>query len=251
MRIKEINAKKILTTSRISEQMYSLNPYIGCQHSCKYCYATFMKRLTNHKENWGNFIDIKTNSPHLLKKELQKAKRWEVMLSSVTDPYQSIERKYALTRKCLEILLKYQFPVSILTKSPLVLRDIDLLVQFENLEVGLTITTDDDKIKGIFEPFSPPIHERIKALEILSSRGIRTYAFIGPILPLNPANLAKKLWKIVNFVYIDRMNYPKKITNLYRKHGLESYLNEDYFYKMGYELKKLFNLKHVEVRILF
>ncbi|MCP2597124.1 radical SAM protein, partial [Candidatus Aminicenantes bacterium AC-335-G13] len=227
------------------------NPYIGCQHSCKYCYATFMKRFTNHKENWGNFIDVKINSPYLLKEELQKAKRWEVMLSSVTDPYQSIERKYALTRECLEILLKYQFPVSILTKSPLVLRDIDLLIRFENLEVGFTITTDDDEIKKIFEPFSPSIYERIKALEILHRRGIRTYAFIGPILPLNPENLVKKLRKIVDFVYIDRMNYPKKVINLYRKHGLESYLNEDYFYKMGHELKKFFNLEQVEVKILF
>ena len=251
MIIREIRAEKVLTPSRISKGMYSLNPYVGCQHACKYCYATFMKKFTRHKENWGDFVDIKINAPLLLPKELQKSKRWEVIMSSVTDPYQPLEEKYALTRRCLEILLKYQYPVSILTKSSLVLRDIDLLTQFKNIEVGLTVTTDNDNIKKIFEPYSPSISARLKALEILHEKGVKTYAFIGPMLPLDPKNLTEKLWKIVDFVYIDRMNYCYKVINLYRKHGLENYLHTDYFYKTGQELKRLFNLKGIEVRILF
>ncbi|MCP2605071.1 radical SAM protein [Candidatus Aminicenantes bacterium AH-873-B07] len=251
MKIREIEARKILTISRISEKMYSLNPYIGCQHACKYCYATFMKRFTGHKEMWGDFIDIKVNSPFLLSKEIRCARKWEIMLSSVTDPYQPLEEKYALTRRCLEILLEYQYPVSILTKSSLILRDINLLTHFEKLEAGLTITTDDENIKKIFEPYSSSIYDRIKTLEILHHHKIKTYAFIGPILPLNPENLAKKLWDIIDFVYIDRMNYCYKIVNLYRKYGLENYLTINYFYKISQELKKLFDLKGIEVRILF
>ena len=251
MIVKEINTGKILTRSRISTKLYSLNPYVGCQHACKYCYATFMKKFTRHKEEWGNFVDIKINAPFLLPKELQNSKRWEIMISSVTDPYQPLEEKYALTRRCLEFLLKYQYPISILTKSSLILRDIDLLTRFENIEVGLTITTDDESIKKIFEPHSSSIHARLKALELLHNKGIKTYAFIGPILPLNIENLTEKLWRIVDFVYIDRMNYCDKIVNLYRKHGLENYLHPDYFYKIGQELRRLFNLKEIEVRILF
>lgn len=251
MKIQETRAKTILVRSRISEKSYCLNPYTGCQHGCLYCYATFMRKYTEHKERWGEFVDVKINSPELLAKEIKLAHRWEVIVSSVTDPYQPLERRYKLTRQCLKILLKYQMPVSILTKSSLVLRDMDLLLQFDHCEVGLTITTEKDKIRKLFEPYSSPIPERIRALETFHRSGLRTYAFIGPILPQNPEELATQLLGAVDFVYIDRMNYWRRIVSLYQRYGLKFGLEPNYFHLVTQRLQKIFSGEGVEVRIIF
>lgn len=250
MIIQEIKAKTILVRSRITEKAYCLNPYIGCQHGCRYCYATFMKRFTGHKEEWGKFVDIKINAPLLLAKELSRAQKWEIIISSVTDPYQPLERRYKLTRQCLEILLKQQFPISILTKSSLVLRDIDLLTRFDQCEVGLTISTDKDRIRRLFEPFSPAISERIRALRKLHRQGMRTYAFIGPILPQKPEQLAQQLLGTVDFVYIDRMNYWRKIVGLFRRHGLDFALKPSYFHLVSEKLKNIFIREGIDVRVI-
>ena len=141
--VREIKAKSVLTKSGIPGIDYCINPYVGCFHGCRYCYATFMKRFTGHQEPWGSFVDVKVNAPAILPKQLARARRGNVLISSVTDGYQPIESKYKLTRQCLEVLLEYQFPVDILTKSPLVLRDMDIMEKFKEIEVGLTITTDN------------------------------------------------------------------------------------------------------------
>lgn len=251
MKVQEVKAKTILVRSRISEEMYCLNPYVGCQHGCRYCYATFMKRYTGHRERWGEFVDVKINSPELLAKEVHRAHRWEITISSVTDPYQPLERRYGLTRQCLQILLEHQLPVSILTKSSLVLRDMDLLVSFDQCQVGLTITTDQEEIRKLFEPHSSPIPERIRALETLHRHGLRTYAFIGPILPQDPQQLAERLCGVVDFVYVDRMNYCGRIAGLYRRYGLEFGLEPGYFHHISQRLREVFSDNGVEVRIIF
>jgi len=143
-----------------------------------------MRRFTGHSESWGDFLDVKVNAPEVLAKELAKRpKRGTVLLGSVTDAYQPSERKYRLTRAILEILLEHDFPVSVLTKSDLVLRDLDLLKQLSDCEVGLTVTAMDENITRHFEPHTSTPQKRIKALETLHQNGIVTYAFIGPILP--------------------------------------------------------------------
>ena len=98
-RIREVQAKSILSKSGIPGVMYCVNPYVGCAHACIYCYATFIMRFTGHTEKWGSFVDVKTNASELLNKQLKRAQRGTVMLSSVTDPYQPAETKYKLTRK--------------------------------------------------------------------------------------------------------------------------------------------------------
>lgn len=251
MIVQETQSKKILVRSRIQEKTYCLNPYIGCQHGCLYCYATFMRRFTGHRERWGQFVDVKINSPDLLAKEVQRAHQWEVIISSVTDPYQPLERRYKLTRQCLKILLNHKLPVSILTKSVLVTRDVDLLRGFEHCEVGLTITTDNDNIRKLFEPRSSPIPERIKALATLHQCGIKTYAFIGPILPQNPQNLAQQLLGTVDFVYIDCMNYKGKVASHYRRFRLESGLRPAFFHHISQSLKAVFTSEGIETRVLF
>lgn len=185
MLVREIYVKGILTKSKLPESDYCINPYVGCQHGCIYCYARFMKRFTGHTENWGGFLDIKVNAAEVLRKDLfKRPKKGVVLLGSVTDAYQTAEKKYKITRAILEVLLEHQFPISILTKSDLVLRDIDLLSQFESCDVGLTITTLDESARRRFEPKSTSTARRLRCLRILHDNGIKTYVFIGPILPL-------------------------------------------------------------------
>ncbi len=247
MNIREILARNILSKSKVYE--YTLNPYIGCEHRCIYCYARFMKRFTGHKEAWGRFIDIKINAPELLKKEIKKKRPERVWVSGICDPYQPIEEKYELTRKCLEILIDNDWPVTIQTKSPLVLRDIGLLKKSDKIEVCFTITTADEKIKGYFEPFAPSIEKRINALDILHSEGITTHVMIAPLLP-EARKLAEDLKGSVDYVLIDRMNY-HYADWVYKEHKIEWAISEGFFINEAKELKRLFEKEGIPCQILF
>ena len=245
VRVREVQVKGILTKSRIPSVDYSLNPYVGCYFGCRYCYASFMRRFTGHKEPWGEFVDVKINAPKVLERELKRLRPGHVTMSLVTDPYQPIERKYELTRRLLGTFLKLKprsgaFPLSILTRSVLVLRDLDLLKQLPNVEVGMSVTTDDEAIRKIFEPRAPAIAGRIKALRQLKAAGIQTYAFIGPMLPMNPKRLAEQLANAVDYVLIDKMNYSWKTRRLYEEHSLEYALEPEYFAWAKLELELTF-----------
>ncbi len=228
MVIREITARTVLSRSGIPGADYCLNPYVGCAHACRYCYATFMKRFTGHAERWGGFVDVKRNAPEVLARQLARAPRGEVMISSVTDAYQPAEAEWRLTRRCLELLLAARFPVSILTKSPLVLRDLDLLRDFEDLEVGLTVTTDSERMRKIFEPGAPPVEARLRALADLAAAGIATYVFVGPMLPMDPEALAARVAPHVEHVLIDSMNYAHKTRSVFAALGMERWLEADF-----------------------
>jgi DNA repair photolyase len=236
MLIKEIQSKTILSASKVYP--YVINPYVGCQHNCSYCYAHFMKRFTGHKEPWGQFVDIKLNAPELLQLEITRKKPARVWISGVCDPYQPLEAKYKLTRQCLEILANNDWPVTVQTRSHLVLRDIDILKTGKYFEVGLSITTADDGIRKLFEPSAPPIKERVRALDELHQAGIRTYVMIAPILP-HAEHLAEILADKVDYVMLDRMNYHYGDW-VYRKYGLEDFLTDDYFSWTQRELSSVF-----------
>ena len=225
MIIKEIQSKSILSASKVYP--YVINPYTGCQHNCLYCYAHFMKRFTGHKEPWGQFVDVKLNAPGLLSCEITRKRKDRVWVSGVCDPYQPLEAKYLLTRQCLEILAANNWPVTVQTRSPLVLRDVDIFQQGEDFEVGLSITTADDDIRKLFEPAAPSITQRLRALDELHRLGIRTFAMIAPMLP-GVENLPELLAGKVDHVLLDRMNY-HYADWVYRKHGLEQYLTDEYF----------------------
>jgi DNA repair photolyase len=188
-----------------------------------------MKKFSGHDEPWGTFVDVKLNAADLLKRALRRDHSGEVILSSVTDPYQPTERTYKVTRACLELLLQSRLSVSILTKSDLVTRDIDILKAARNVEVGLTITTDRDSMRRVFEPGSSSISARIEALKALHAEGIPTYVFVGPILPMNPERLIDTIAPFSDNVLIDRMNYAWKVKNLYRHHRLAYALEDAYF----------------------
>jgi DNA repair photolyase len=182
MRYAEATCKTALSRSSLPGLDYSLNPYTGCGHGCIYCYAPATIRYSG-AEPWGTFVTAKTNIPVVLEKELRKTPRGIVGISTVTDPYQPAEGRLKLTRSCLEVLQAKQFPVCIQTKSALVIRDIDLIRDFRDKEVGLTVTTLDDEASAVLEPGASLPRERLEALKCLSDAGIPAWAFVGPLVP--------------------------------------------------------------------
>lgn len=250
MIVREIKAKSILNKSKIFD--YCVNPYTGCQHNCRYCYARlFMPRYSGHQEPWGEFVDVKINAVEVLCRQLKRAKKGTVWISSVCDPYQPLEAKFKLTRGCLKELLAVQFPVNIQTKSTLALRDLDLFTQFKSIEVGFSIATVDEKAARLFEPHASPIKERIRALKTIHDAGIHTFAFIGPLLPGNPENLINDLAGKVDHVYIDRMNYTSSIRSFYRRMGWEKALRDQFFIQQRDRLIRALKQKGIAYRAFF
>ena len=247
MDIREIRAKNILSKSQIYD--YALNPYVGCHHACSYCYAKFMKRFTGHKEPWGKFVDVKVNASELLEMEVKKKKVGRVWISGVCDAYQPLEKKYLITRRCLEILVDAGWPFTIQTKSPLVLRDLEIIMSASDAEVGFTITTADERIRKIFEPGAPPSAKRIEALGKLHSEGIRTLAMIAPILP-GAEGLIGGLKGKVDQIIIDRLNY-HYADWAYKKYGLEWAMEDSFFRQKADELKTGFENQGIPCQIVF
>jgi len=234
MQIKEVTPKNILSNSQVYP--YALNPYTGCAHNCSYCYARFMKRFTGHSEPWGQFVDVKVNAPDLLRREITRKKRDRVWISGVCDPYQPLEARYTITRQCLQILADHEWPVSVQTRSPLVTRDIDILQQGHEFEVGLSITTADDSTRRLFEPIAPSIERRVQALEALHLAGIRTFVMIAPLLP-GAERLPEILSGKADYVIIDRMNY-HYADWVYRKNNLQDKMTDEYFSQAEAEIRQ-------------
>ena len=248
--VKEILAKSILNQSKIFD--YCVNPYTCCQINCRYCYARlFMRRYSGHQEPWGEFVDVKINAAEVLEKQLTRAKKGVVWISSVCDPYQPLEKTYALTRRCLEALAAKQFPANIQTKSTLILRDLDILQEFEYVEAGFTITTDDEAVARQFEPGAPPIKLRIAALKKLRSAGIATFAMVAPLLPGNPHNLIGYLEDAADRVLIDRMNYMNTNKWIYRKLGYHREMEDRYFNETRERLILELNRRGMKYEIFF
>jgi DNA repair photolyase len=180
MTIREIEVKNLLTKTRVPAGDYVINPYAGCPHKCLYCYAEFMKRFANHAEKWGDFLDIKRCTKKINVSHLEDKR---IVLSSVTDAYNPFEKKYRITREILRQFVNTSTRISILTKSSLVLRDIDLFKQIPHITVGMSLNTLDDGIRKKLEPFASSIAGRIGAIKRLHEEGIRTYVFLSPMFP--------------------------------------------------------------------
>ncbi|MEM7821471.1 MAG: radical SAM protein [Candidatus Aenigmatarchaeota archaeon] len=244
MKVREILAKSILNKSFIGD--YCINPYIGCLHACNYCYAYYYTRkIYGIDERWGSYVLIKYNAINLLKKEILKKDRGIVYLSSLTDSYQPIEKKYSMTRKILELLLKHNYPLIIQTKSTLILRDFDLIKEFENSQIGFTIVTLDEKIRKKIEPLASPSIERINVLRRFHEEGIKTFAFIGPILPFTPIEKIAEIVDMVSFsdrIYFDKFNYKPGLEKMVEKTWLSEEVKK-YYEKIGKDLKEKFDGK--------
>ena len=231
MKIRLVKAKTIFQKTGLPDCDWVVNPYTGCRFGCKYCYAAFVGRFTHPNEEWGSYVDVKINAPELLKKEIS-GEKGIILFSSVTDPYQGLEAKYQLTRKCLQVLadVRYKGEVGILTKSGLVTRDIDIFKKIKNIHVGMTVTSTGDPISQYLETYATPNPDRLKALKKLHQAGIKTYAFVGPLLPhfvwleKEMKLLLTELKKTgVSYIYLEHLNLSK-----YIRDRLYKYLKKDY-----------------------
>jgi DNA repair photolyase len=191
-------ARSILTASSgfIDAFDYTLNPYSGCTFGCSYCYAAAFVHDQGRRERWGQWVRVKENALELLSKQRRKPLNGvAIYLSSVTDPYQPIERKLGLTRAILEELVTYhRVRLVVQTRSPLVTRDLDLLGRFEAVRVNMTVTTDDDAVRKVFEPGCASIERRLQAIAQVQQAGIATCITLTPLLPVaNPVGFAERL----------------------------------------------------------
>lgn len=235
---KEIVAKDFLTKSNLPASDFVINPYVGCPHGCKYCYASFMKRFTGHTEKWGSFIDVKRCDKPI---DVKKLYRKSVFLSSVTDCYNPFEEKYKITRNILNQLKQADCFVSISTKSDLILRDVDILKVLKNLTVAISINTLDDDFRKDMDNASG-IGRRIFALKELRKNGIYTILFMSPIFPY-----ITDFKKIVEATQDFVCEYWFENLNLRANYKQEilSYVSEKYpQYLNGY--KKIYNDKNTE-----
>ena len=202
--VREIEVKSVLTKSNLPVSDFSVNPYVGCAHACKYCYASFMKRFTNHAEPWGEFVDVKL-WPEI--KNPQKYAGKELFLGSVTDAYQPLEEKYGRTRALLEQMQGSGCKLSIATKSDLVLRDLDLIKTFPNARVSWSINTLDEGFRKDMDR-AVSIRRRLDAMQAFYEAGVRTTCFISPIFPgiTDAKAIIRRVKKQCHLVWLENLN---------------------------------------------
>ena len=177
--IRDVETKNIMTKSSLPVGGYSVNPYVGCTHGCRYCYASFMKRFTGHTEPWGTFLDVK-RWPEIRNPRKYQGQR--VVIGSVTDGYLPQEEQFQNTRKLLKQLKGSGAEILICTKSDLVVRDIDLLKEMEKVTVSWSVNTLDEKFRADMDK-AVSIERRLSAMKQVYDAGIRTVCFIAPVFP--------------------------------------------------------------------
>ena len=229
-----IKVNDYLTKSNLPASDFVINPYVGCPHGCKYCYACFMKRFSGHSEPWGSFIDIKQCEKQI---NLKKIKGKSVFLSSVTDCYNSFEEKYRVTRKILKQLVESDCELSISTKSKLILRDIDLLKKFKNLKVSMSVNTLDENFKNDMDHASS-IKDRLETLKELHHNNIYTVLFMSPIFP--KITDYKEIIECTN-TYIDEYWFENLNLRGSYKQTILSYIKDKYP-----QLLKLYNSIYID-----
>lgn len=202
--IQEIEVKSVLSKSNLPVCEYSVNPYVGCTHACQYCYASFMKRFTNHPEPWGNFLDVK-HWPEI--KNPKKYAGKELFIGSVTDPYNPQEETYGRTRALLEQLQGSGAKISIATKSDLILRDLDLIKTFPDARVSWSINTLDETFREDMDK-AVSIRRRLAAMEAFHKAGVRTTCFISPIFPgiTDAKEIIQRAKAQCNLIWLENLN---------------------------------------------
>ena len=214
---------------------YYFNPYVGCMIGCAFCYvqerADFSRRLEGlPRLDWGRYVDVKVNAAEVLRREVKEHPPGIVRLSPIlTDPYQPIERRYRITRQALEVFLEAGFAPVILTRGARVVEDLELLRRFPAAAVGFSIPTDIDSVRAAFEPGADPVDERFEALAACHAAGLRTFAVIQPVLPMNVDRLVLKLAPVIHAVRVDRMHDIARFRHLYEAAGMLHALEPAFF----------------------
>ena len=218
MKIAEKQVSGVITKSDLPVCDYSVNPYVGCSHGCRYCYASFMKRFTNHPEPWGEFLDVKYWPKIKAEKYIGK----ELFIGSVTDPYLPEEEEYGRTRELLEQLSGYDISISIATKADLILRDLDLIKGFPDARVSWSVNTLDETFREDMDK-AVSIERRLNAMKRFHDAGVRTTCFISPIFPgiTDVKAIILKAKDHCNLVWLENLNLRGQFAS-----GILSYINE-------------------------
>ena len=202
--IREIEVQSVMTKSSLPVGGFSVNPYVGCPHACKYCYASFMKRFTGHTEPWGTFLDVKhwkpITNPH-------KYDGQRIVIGSVTDGYNPYEEEFCRTRRLLEELKGTNAEIMICTKSDLVLRDLDLLKKFPKVTVSWSINTLDEQFRMDMDR-AVSIERRIEAMKKVYEAGIRTVCFVSPIFPgiTDVKSIIGRVKDFADLIWLENLN---------------------------------------------
>lgn len=251
LRLREIEVERVLMPEGAGH--YYINPYVGCLIGCEFCYvaprADFSRRLEGlPKLPWGRYVDIKVNAAEVLRREIRTHPPGIVRLSPiVTDPYQSLERSYRITRQCLEVLLDGGFTPVILTRAALVLEDLPLLQRFDRASVGFSIPSDDDRMRQHFEPGADPLEARFDALARCRQAGLHTTAVVQPVLPMDPDRLVQRLAPLAHAVRVDRMHHVDRYAHLYARCGLEHAAEPAFFDSLILQLTEAFEARGVPI----
>jgi DNA repair photolyase len=249
--IREIRVDRVLIAE--GNDHYYINPYVGCMIACPFCYvidrADFSRGLERlPRAQWGHWLDVKINAAEVLRRETHGVRRGVVRLSPIlTDPYQPIERRYRITRQCLEVLTDTELAPVVLTRAPRVADDLQLFRRFRRALVGFSIPTDADEYRRIFEPRADPIDERLGALRAFHAAGVPTFAVVQPVLPMNAERLVDLVAPYVRVVRLDRMYLGERVRHLYEQHGLQRFASEEYADETIAQLSAAFRARGVKV----
>jgi len=249
--VREILVERALIPERAGA--YYFNPYAGCLIGCAYCYVAERAALSRALDGapparWGRFVDVKVNAPEVLRDETARLPPGPVRMSPIlTDPYQPIERRYRITRRSLEVLLDAGFAPVVLTRAARLVEDLALLRRFPRAAVGFSIPTDDDEVRRAFEPGADPVEDRFAALAECARAGVRTFAVVQPILPMNVARLVDKIAPFVSAVRIDRMHEMRKALPLYQAAGRLDAARDSFFVETESALREAFSRRGIPV----
>ena len=245
--IRDIDVQSVMTRSSLPVGGYSVNPYVGCPHACKYCYASFMKRFTGHTEPWGTFLDVKHWKPIT---DPHKYDGQRVVIGSVTDGYNPYEEHFQRTRRLLEQLRGTTAEIMICTKSDLVLRDLDLLRGFPRVTVSWSVNTLDETFRADMDR-AVSIERRLEAMRQVYEAGIRTVCFVSPIFPgiTDAETIIDRVKDICDLVWLENLNLRGQF-----KPTIMSYIREKYhelvpFYEAIYNRKDMGYWQALEAQI--
>lgn len=242
VRVMVRDAKRAFGRTKIPNAKYVLNPYIGCLHGCKYCYVQALaKRFGWGYGEWGSWVVVRRNLPKLVKgKSLND---W-ILVSSLSDSYQPIERRFKLTRRVFDAIFHNNM-LRILTKSDLILRDLDVLRKFRDVEIGLTVNSFDEGLRRILEPRAVSMERRFNALKTIKDEGFRCFGFISPVIPhlSDVEAVLNELKGITDYVIVEIINpcigdFLRWLRDEYPK-SYEVVIDRDRFWSFKMNLKKL------------
>lgn len=247
MLINHKDVKSVISKSNLPIAGFTVNPYVGCAHACKYCYADFMKRFTGHKEQWGSFVDVKHWGEI---KNPQKYSGKTIIVGSVTDGYHQCEMEFERTRKFLEELKGVDVNLIITTKSSLILRDLDLINEFPDPIVSLSINTLDEKFRADMDNASP-ISERLETLKKFHEKGIKTVCFISPIFPeiTDVFGIIDEVTDYVNYIWLENLNLRGGYKKVILDYIGENYSDLEMVYEDIYKYKNMDYWKELDEKV--